>query len=352
MKNASSTYFSSLKSPLIIAEISANHNGDIELAKRTISAAKESGADAVKLQTYTADTMTLDVDNDDFTINSGPWAGYRMYDLYNQAQTPYEWHEKLFEFASNIGIKIFSTPFDETAVDLLESLESPIYKVASFEITDLFLLKKIGSTKKPVIISTGMASLAEIGRAIEVLNNSGASDICVLHCISSYPALTLEANLNNIKYIKNRFRCHVGLSDHTMDNVSVIASVALGAIVIEKHFILDRSLGGVDSHFSIEPDEFRDMVEVVRTTAGALGGSKFSRPQSEFDMKKFRRSLYFARDLQAGVTVRDVDVARVRPGFGLDLSHYDDVIGSETIEPVTRGERISLHKLKLNRKVN
>ncbi|MEQ8285687.1 pseudaminic acid synthase [Thalassospira sp.] len=330
----------SSNAPYIIAELSANHNGSIERAKKSILVAKQAGAHAVKLQTYTADSMTIDCDLPDFMINGGLWDGYSLYDLYAEAHTPYEWHKHLFEFAKEIGITIFSSPFDETAVDLLQSLDAPAYKVASFELTDHLLIERIAAAKKPLLMSTGMASEIEIGEAVEVARSCGVEEILLFHCISSYPAPTEQCNLNNILYLKQEFNVAVGLSDHTLNNTAAIAAVALGAVAIEKHFTLSRAEKGPDSEFSLEPDELASLVNHTKEAWLALGQTKFARAGVENANKAFRRSLYFVRDVAAGTQLTDRDVRRIRPGFGLEPKHYSVVIGKKVKCDVFRGEPV------------
>ena len=332
--------------PYVIAEISANHNGSIQRAKDTILAAKKAGVDAVKIQTYTPDTMTIDVANSDFYITEGLWKGRSLHDLYGEAYTPYEWHPKLFEFAKKIDITLFSSPFDESAVDLLESLEAPAYKVASFEIVDLPLIKYIAAKNKPILISTGMADLNEIGNAIEVAKSSGNADVALLHCISSYPATLSEANLKSIALLKKEFNVQVGLSDHTIGNLASVLATSIGATIIEKHFTLNRDDGGVDSAFSLEPKEMKNLVGQTREAFSALGLDSLKRSKSEEANKVFRRSLYFVKDVSKGETFSSDNVRRIRPGFGLEARYYDEIIGSECLKPAIRGDRVTLGHFK------
>ncbi len=329
------------QTPYIIAELSANHNGSIKRAKNSILAAKQSGANAVKLQTYTADSMTIDCDRDDFKIKGGLWDGYTLHQLYAEAHTPYDWHEELFRYAKEIGITIFSSPFDETAIDLLQNLDAPAYKVASFELTDHPLIERIAETKKPILMSTGMASESEIGEAVEVARSSGIRDILLFHCISSYPAPVDQCNLNNMLYLKKVFDVEVGLSDHTLTNTAAISAVALGAVAIEKHFTMSRAEKGPDSTFSLEPDELQSLVCETKNAWLALGKGEFSRAGVEAANKAFRRSLYFVRDIPAGATVSDTDVRRIRPGFGLSSKHYAQVIGKKAVRDIVRGQPVS-----------
>jgi len=313
--------------PYIIAELSANHNGDIERAFRTIKAAHESGADAIKIQTYTADTMTIDCDHEEFMIRGGLWDGYKLYDLYKWAETPFEWHQAIFDYAANLGITIFSTPFDESAVDLLDSLNAPAYKIASFEATDLPLIRYAASKGKPLIMSTGMCSVPEIEEAAAAARAGGAKDLVLLHCISSYPAPMEQANLRHIPELAERFHSIPGLSDHTLGTTAAVAAVALGACIIEKHFTLSRQDKGPDSEFSIEPQELKQLCQDTRDAWAALGHTGFKRPDAEAGNKRFRRSLYFVKDMKKGEVITAAHVRRIRPGFGLEPKHFDAVLG-------------------------
>ncbi|WP_126444193.1 pseudaminic acid synthase [Sulfuricystis multivorans] len=323
--------------PFLVAELSANHNGSLERALATLEAAKRAGADAVKLQTYTADTMTIDSDQADFKIRGGPWDGYTLYRLYEEAHTPSEWHRALFDHARSLGITIFSTPFDESAVELLESLGAPAYKIASFELTDLPLLQAVAQTGKPIILSTGMASCEEIGEALETIRNHGGNEIVLLHCVSSYPAPLEQANLRMIPRLAEEFRVPVGLSDHTLGTTAATIAVALGACMIEKHFTLSRAEKGPDSAFSIEPQEFAHLAEQTRAAWHALGSGDFVRPEAESTSRVFRRSIYFVRDLPAGAIVGPEDIRRIRPGYGLAPKHFGALLGRRLKVAVTRG---------------
>lgn len=323
--------------PYIIAELSANHNGSLERALATIDAAKACGADAIKLQTYTADTMTIDCDLPDFMIKGGLWDGFKLYDLYKWAQTPFEWHRAMFEHARKIGITVFSTPFDESAVDLLESLNAPAYKIASFELTDLPLIRYAAATGKPMIMSTGMASEMEIEEAVTAAREGGCRDLVLLHCISSYPAPLNQAQLRQIPELQRRFGVVPGLSDHTLGTVASVAGVALGACVIEKHFTLSRADKGPDCEFSLEPAELTCLCQDARDAWSALGRAGFERQQAEAASKVFRRSIYFVRDLPAGAEVTAEDIRRIRPGMGLPPKHFDELIGKRLKVAVTRG---------------
>ena len=323
--------------PYVIAELSANHNGSLQRALDSIREAKARGAEAIKLQTYTADTMTIDCDSEDFMIRGGLWDGYKLYDLYKEAQTPFEWHKAMFDHARDIGITCFSTPFDETAVDLLEDLNAPAYKIASFEATDLPLIKYVASTMKPIIMSTGMANLEEIEEMVQAARDGGCKEMIVLHCISSYPAPIDQSNLLTIPDLKKRLGVHVGLSDHTITNTASVVATALGAVLIEKHFILDRSDKGPDSTFSIEPDEFELLVSQTNDAALSLGEAGYEKKPAEEANIKFRRSLYFVRDLSAGSMIRPEDIRRIRPGMGLASKHYDQLLGKKLNVAVQRG---------------
>lgn len=339
--NISNRLISKSFSPYVIAELSANHNGNIEKAFQLINAAKKHGADAVKIQTYSPDTMTIDSNKEDFKIKSGLWKDYKLYDLYKDAHTPFEWHKDLFSYANKIGITLFSSPFDETAVDLLEDLGAPAYKVASFEICDIPLISYIARTKKPILMSTGMASLNEIEEAVITAKNYGSKDILLFHCVSAYPAPIKEANLKNLVFLKEKFNLEVGLSDHTIGNTAAIASVALGASAIEKHFTLDRSEKGPDSEFSVEPKELLELKEITHQTWLATKDSFFKRSKTELENKVFRRSLYFVKDLKKGSIIQKNDIKRIRPGFGLEPKHQEKVIGKTLNKDVERGDSVS-----------
>ena len=328
--------------PYIIAEISANHNGSIDRAKDTILAAKNAGVNAVKIQTYTPDTMTIDIQKDDFLIKDGLWKNRSLYDLYSEAYTPFEWHEKLFEFARSINVTLFSSPFDESAVDLLETLNTPAYKVASFEIVDLPLIRYIATKKKPILMSTGMASIEEIGNAIETARMAGNNSIALFHCISSYPTPLEEANLSAIKLLRKEFDVEVGLSDHTIGNLASVVATSLSASVIEKHFTLSRTDGGVDSSFSLEPKEMFSLVTQTNEAFHAIGLDESMRSDVENQNKVFRRSLYFVNDIKEGEIITPNHVRRIRPGFGLEAKFYDDVLGSKSLLSAQKGDRVTL----------
>ena len=335
------------KSPYIIAEISANHNGSIQRAKDIVLAAKSAGVDAVKIQTYTPDTMTIDIESDDFLIKEGLWKERSLYELYSEAFTPFEWHEELFDFAKKSGITIFSSPFDETAVDLLESLNTPAYKIASFEIVDLPLFRYIAEKKKPMLISTGMSTEDEIGNAIEIAKSMGNNKIALFHCISSYPSPLPEMNLSAIIRLNTEFNVEVGLSDHTIGNLASIVATSLGASVIEKHFILDRTAGGVDSSFSIEPQEMTQLVRDTKDAHLALGSGRTLRSSLEDPNRVFRRSLYFVKEIQAGDKITKNHIRRIRPGYGLDPKYYDEVLGKTCRISASRGDRVTMKHFEL-----
>jgi N-acetylneuraminate synthase len=313
--------------PYVIAELSANHNGKLQKALDTIAKAKACGADAVKLQTYTADTMTIDSDREDFWIQGGLWDGYKLYDLYKEAETPFEWHKAMFDHARKIGITCFSTPFDETAVNLLEDLNVPAYKVASFEATDLPLIKYIASTKKPLIMSTGMANFEEIEEMVETARDAGCKDLILLHCISSYPAPIDQSNLLTIPDMRERLGVQIGLSDHTVTNTASVVACALGATLIEKHFILDRKERGPDSEFSIEPDDLTNLCKETKDAWLALGVPGYDRKSAEESNVKFRRSVYFVKDISAGEIITKEHIRRIRPGYGLQPKYEQEIVG-------------------------
>jgi pseudaminic acid synthase len=324
-------------SPYVIAELSGNHNGEIERAFKLIDAAKAAGCDAVKMQTYTADTITIDHGGPDFVIEGGLWDGKRLYDLYGEAHTPWEWHQAMFDHARKIGIACFSSPFDETAIDFLENLGAPAFKIASFEIVDTPLIRRAAQAGKPLIISTGMATLEEIDEAVAAAKAGGAGGITLLHCISAYPAPAEEANLLRIRALSERYDLPIGLSDHTLSSEVAIAAVGLGAAVIEKHITLARADGGPDAAFSLEPQEFKALVDGVRTAHLALGRADYGRTKSEAPNLRFRRSLYAVKDIAAGETVTPENVRSIRPGFGLPPRHYDEILGKKAKLAIKRG---------------
>ena len=329
----------------IIAELSANHNGSKQTAIDSIRAAKQAGADAIKIQTYTADTLTLDCREPDFVLQNGLWAGETFYSLYQKAYTPWEWHEEIFRVAREEGLVCFSTPFDKTAVDLLESLNNPIYKIASFEITDIPLIKYIASKHKPIILSTGIAMEEDIKLALDTIRAEGCNDITLLKCTSAYPAPIEDANLLTIPDMKQRFGVKVGLSDHTEGCVVPMAAVALGAEVVEKHFIIDRSIGGPDSAFSMEAEEFRQMVDNIRLVEKALGSVCYPTNPELIKGRKGSRSLYVAQDVKEGEVITEDNVRSVRPGYGLHPKHLPEVIGKHFVRDCKKGERFSLEMI-------
>ena len=326
--------------PYVIAEMSANHNGDINNAYKIIEMAKKAGADAVKMQTYTPDTLTLDSDLPDFQLTEGLWVGRSLYQLYQEAYTPWEWHKPLFDYARKLGITIFSSPFDSTAVDLLEDLDAPAYKIASFESVDLPLIKYVAETGKPMIISTGMADAEEIEDAIEAAREGGCKQLAILHCVSGYPAPAEDYNLQTIVDMQQRYGVPVGLSDHTLDNTTAIASVALGACIIEKHFTLDRNGGGPDDSFSLEPAELKALCKGAKTASDALGRVDYGMKSSECGNVKFRRSLYFIKTIRAGEVVTRESIRSIRPGYGLAPKYFEDVIGRKVLKDVNNGEPV------------
>ena len=328
--------------PYVIAEMSANHNGKLETAFKIIEEAKKTGSDAVKLQTYTADTITLDCHSEDFQIHGGLWDGKTLYQLYEEAHTPWNWHKPLFEHAQKIGITIFSSPFDNTAVDLLEDLNAPAYKIASFEAVDLPLIKYVAATGKPMIVSTGMADVQEIEEAIDAARAGGCKELALLHCVSGYPAPAADYNLRTIPDLMQRFGLVTGLSDHTLDNTTAITSVALGAAIIEKHFTLDRNGGGPDDSFSLEPAELAALCRDSKTAWKALGRVDYGRKSSEQGNVKFRRSLYFVKDMQAGDVITEDCIRSVRPGFGLAPKFYESILGKMLKKDVYSNSPVNL----------
>ena len=327
--------------PFVVAELSGNHNGSIDRALALVQAAARADVDALKLQTYTPDTMTIDCDRPDFLVADGPWRGRRLYELYSEAATPWEWHPALFRAGREAGIGVFSTPFDETAVEFLETLDPPAYKIASFEVLDHALIRRVAATGRPMVISTGMAVDDEIGAALDVARSAGAQEIALLHCVSAYPAPADEMNLRAIPRLRARFGVPVGLSDHTLGTEVATAATALGACLIEKHLTLRRADGGVDSTFSLEPDEFADLVRTTRTVFAALGTGSGVRAPSEEASVTFRRSLYIVRDVVAGDVLADEDVRAIRPGRGLPPHHRQEVVGRVAARDMPRGTPIT-----------
>ena len=332
---------------LIVAELSANHNGKIQIAIETIRAARRAGADAIKLQTYTADTITLNCHTDDFKIKQGTlWDGRYLYDLYKEAYTPWEWHEELFQVAREEGLICFSSPFDKTAVDFLESLGNPIYKIASFEITDIPLIEYAATKKKPMVISTGVATLSDIELAVATCRSVGNNDITLLKCTSSYPAPIEEANLCMIKDLSEKFQVKSGLSDHTLGSISPIVAVSLGACMIEKHFIIDRKIGGPDASFSMDEKEFTQMVKDVRVAEATIGRVSYELTEKMKASREFCRSLYVAEDMKAGEIITEKNVRSVRPGYGLHPKYLPEILGKRVNRDLEKGDRMKLEYLE------
>ncbi len=331
----------------IIAELSANHNGSKEIAIETIRAAKRTGADAIKFQTYTADTITLNSKKDDFKLKQGTiWDGMFLHDLYKQAYTPWDWFEDLYKVAREEGLIVFSSPFDKTAVDLLESLDNPIYKIASFEITDIPLIEYCAKTMKPIIISTGIATDEDIELAVKTCRDVGNNDITLLKCTSSYPAPIEEANLVMIKDLKERFNVKSGLSDHTMGIVTPVVAVTLGATVIEKHFILNKEIGGPDASFSLDETEFTQMVSAVRAAEKASGKISYQLTEKMKNGREFSRSLYICKDVKKGELVSEENVRSIRPGFGLHPKYYNDILGKKLLFDLDMGTPLDLNHIE------
>ncbi|MCB1509488.1 MAG: pseudaminic acid synthase [Hyphomicrobiaceae bacterium] len=327
--------------PYIIAEVSANHNGRIEAALELITIAKKSGADAVKLQTYTADTITIDHDGPDFQIKGGLWDGQTLYNLYKEAQTPFEWHPALFEHGRKLGIDVFSSPFDDSAIELLESLDAPAFKIASFEAIDLPLIRRAARSGKPLIISTGMTSPDEIQRALDAAREGGCRDVALLHCVSEYPAAPDTCNLRTIPDLSQRYGVVAGLSDHTMGTAVSVAAVALGAALIEKHFTDSRAKGGPDSAFSLEPPELTELCNSTRIAHQALGAPHYKRSKGEEANRQFRRSLYVVQDIPAGAAFTRENVRSIRPGYGLPPDRIADVLGRRAARDLARGTALT-----------
>ena len=327
--------------PYVIAELSANHNGKLDTALKLIEAAAEAGADAVKIQTYRPDTITIRSDKPEFRIEGGLWHGQTLYDLYERAQTPWEWHEALFDKARDLDITLFSSPFDDTAVDLLESLGAPAFKIASFEAVDLPLIRRVARSGKPMLISTGIADDAEIATAVDTARRAGCEELVVMHCVSAYPAPPSDYNLRTLADIRARHRTVAGLSDHTLGNATAIAAIALGADVIEKHFTLDRSGGGPDDSFSLEPAELADLCRDCRTVWEALGSVNYERKPSEEGSARFRRSLYVVANVKAGDPITPDNVRSIRPGYGLPPRYYDELLGRRFAVDVERATPMS-----------
>jgi pseudaminic acid synthase len=338
---------SETSSVFVIAELSANHNQDYDIAVKTIEAAKEAGADAIKLQTYTADTITIDCDNKYFQITQGTiWDGTTLYKLYQQAYTPWEWQPKLKEIAEKLGLVCFSSPFDKSAVDFLEKMNVPAYKVASFEITDIPLIEYIASKGKPVIISTGIANIEDIDDAVDACRRMGNDKIALLKCTSAYPAPLEEINLNTIPALKEKYKTIVGLSDHSTGIAVPVASIALGAKIIEKHFIIDRKIGGPDSQFSLEPAEFKQMVQAIRDVEKALGKIDFSLTEKAKKSREHSRSLFAVKDIKEGDLFTEENVRSIRPGYGLLPKYLKELLGNRAIRAINRGEPIRREDLE------
>ena len=346
-------YFTKHNGTFIIAELSANHNGSIETALETVRAAKRAGADAIKLQTYTADTITLKCDQPDFKINQGTiWDGKYLHDLYLEAFTPWVWHKEIYDEAKKEGLICFSSPFDFTAVDFLESLDSPIYKIASFEITDIPLIAYTASKGKPIIISTGIAEYEDIKLAVDTCINAGNENITLLKCTSSYPAPIEEANLIMIKQMAEDFNVITGLSDHTIGALVPIAAVCMGAKVIEKHFILDRAIGGPDASFSMNEAEFTEMVNSIRQVEKSLGVSSYLLTDKQKSGKSFSRSLYVSEDIDQGEIITESNIKSVRPGYSLHPKYLPEILGKKAVRKLLKGERIQLSDFELNNNLN
>ncbi|HEV2568132.1 pseudaminic acid synthase [Sphingomonas sp.] len=327
--------------PYVICELSGNHNGSLDRALQLVDAAAATGADAIKIQSYTADTITIDHDGPGFVHDGGLWDGKRLYDLYLEAQTPFEWHEALFERARQRGVTIFSTPFDESAADLLAELGAPAYKIASFEAIDLPLIAHVARKGKPMIISTGMASLSEIDQAVKAARQNGCEELALLHCVSSYPAPDADSNVRTVPHLGDAFNCVSGLSDHTFGSAVSVASVALGGSIIEKHFTLRRADGGPDAAFSLEPEEFSALVKDCKRAWQSLGRVSYDLCRSEEASKQFRRSLYVVADVRAGDPLTRESVRSIRPGYGLEPVHLPDVLGRRASRDLRRGEPLS-----------
>jgi len=335
-------------SPFVTAEMSGNHNQSLDRALEIVDAAAKAGAHAVKLQTYTADTMTLNLEDGDFLIDDpkSPWNGYSLYELYEEAHTPWDWHPALFERCRELGLICFSTPFDSSAVDFLESLNTPCYKIASFENTDLPLIRKAASTGKPLIISTGMASIADLDNAVTTAREAGCVDLILLKCTSSYPATLENSNILTIPHMRELFGCQVGLSDHTLGIGAAVGAVALGATFIEKHFTLSRSDGGVDSAFSFEPDEMKLLVSETRSVWEALGNISYDLTEKEEASKVFRRSVYASKDIKSGDVLTKANMRIIRPGFGLPPKYYDILLGKQVTKDIPKGTPLTWDLIK------
>ena len=334
-------------SPYIIAEISGNHNGNINKALELVQKAYEAGVDAVKIQTYTAETITIKHESKDFKIDGGIWDGKYLFDLYEEAHTPWQWHEELFNKANELGLHVFSSPFDFSAVDFLEKLNVPAYKIASFELLDLPLVAYVASKKKPMIMSTGMANKQEISEAVETAQKAGAKEIALLHCVSGYPTPINETNLSTIEEMLKTYDLPIGLSDHTLGTVVPIAAIGIGASIIEKHFILDRTDRGPDSEFSLEPREFKQLVEDSRSAWTAIGKISFDLKPSEKGNLKFRRSLYVVNDIQEGEVFTNKNVRSIRPGFGMHPKFINKILGKTSNREIKRGTAMKKEYINL-----
>jgi pseudaminic acid synthase len=345
----SSKLISNQSPVFIIAELSANHNGSLETALETIRAAKRAGADCIKLQTYTADTITIDSRNDDFLIKGTIWEGRNLYELYQDAFTPWEWHRALFEEAEKQGLICFSSPFDKTSVDFLENLNVPAYKIASFEITDIPLIEYVASKGKPIILSTGIATMEDIELALQACRRMGNTEIALLKCTSSYPAPIEEANMAMVKDFAERFGVTVGISDHTMGVTVPVVATCFGAKIIEKHFILDRTIGGPDASFSMSEQEFAEMVEAVREAEKAIGVVDYTLTKKQAKGKDFCRSLYVVQDIKKGEVVTEENVRSIRPGFGLHPQYYEIILGNKVKKNLFKGDRILLENILLQK---
>jgi len=336
--------------PYFIAEISSNHCGKLSMAKKLIKLAKQSNADAVKLQTFKTDLMTMNIDNKFFTIKHGIWKNYKLWNLYNKAKTPYEWHRELFNYGKKIGITVFSSVFDEVSLSFLEKLNCPIYKISSFELTDLYLIKKIAQTKKPMIISTGTGSLEEISEAYNCAKKNGAKDITLLYCVSNYPSLKDDFNLNNIKFMKKKYNCKIGFSDHSTDDSITLAAVAAGAEVIEKHIALDRQRSGLDIKFALKGKKIKNLIKKIKFVNQLLGKNKFLRKSSENNSKKFRRSLFAINDIKKNSVLSKKNIGRIRPGYGISCKYFEKVLGKKSPISFKKGHPLNkklLHKLNI-----
>jgi pseudaminic acid synthase len=333
--------------PMVVAEMSGNHNQSLQRALEIVDNAAESGAHAIKLQTFTADTLTIDKKDGDFYLGDKKslWNGMSMHELYQQAQTPWDWHEKIFQHCKELGLLCFSSPFDDSAVDFLEKLNCPCYKIGSTENTDFELLKKVAATGKPIIISTGMATIEELGEMVSVVKNAGCKDLILLKCTATYPASPLDANLTTIQHMKDLLGCHVGLSDHSLGIGVAVASVALGASMVEKHFTISRQDGGIDSTFSMEPKEFKLMTEEIKTASQSIGRVSYG-PTDKENSNLSRRSLYVVEDMKKGDILTKNNMRSIRPGFGLPVRYFNDVLGMKVTEDIKRGTRMSWNLVK------